>query len=135
MPTCHSYFENQLTSRPHSFALKGCIYCRQAEQFGATSLCQGCERTLGQYAPMLVQVPSDNKIFWDGKPRTHQEPLKYFSPFGIVTDQFTGQWSHATKCPTVRAVYGVIGTQQSWDAYNSYRCVALPITLMALKKN
>ena len=44
--------------------------------------------------------------------------------FDIVTDQFSGQWSHKTECPTVRAVYRVIRTQQCWDAYNSYRYAA-----------
>jgi len=42
-----------------------------------------------------------------------------------VNEQLTGQWSHKTECVTVRAVYRVIGSQQSWDAYNSYRYVAL----------
>jgi len=66
--------QGRLTSRSHSFALNGCIYCRQAEQFGANPLCQDCDRTLCQYAPMLVEVPLDNKLFWDGKSRTYEQP-------------------------------------------------------------
>ena len=68
------HFESQLTLLTHSYALKGCINCRQAEQLDANPLCQACNNTLSQYAPMLVQVPSDNKIFWDSKPcRTHTD--------------------------------------------------------------
>ena len=44
-----------------------------------------------------------------------------------MTDQFTTQWLHPTECPTVRAVYRIVGSQQSWDVYNSYRYVASPI--------
>jgi len=111
----------------NSYALKGCIYCRQAEQPGANPLCQACDYTLSQYAPMLVQVPSDNKIFWDSKSRTNTNSLESISHRLVaVSDQFTVQWLHPTKCPTVHAVYRIIGTQQTWNAYNSYRYVPLP---------
>ena len=48
-----------------------------------------------------------------------------------MTDQFTAQWSHPTGCPTVHAVYRVVGSQQSWSMYNSYRYVTSPITVEA----
>ena len=67
MSTHYYHFESQLTLLIHSYALKGCINCRQAEQSGVNPLCKACDDTLSQYAPVLVQVPSDNKIFWDSK--------------------------------------------------------------------
>lgn len=51
----------------------------------------------------------------------------------IATDQFAEQWSHPTKCPTVHAVYRIIGTQQSWDTYHSYRYVTSPMAAKACK--
>ena len=112
--------------------MNGCINCRQAEQSGVNPLCKACDDTLSQYAPVLVQVPSDNKIFWDSKPRVDTNSLDNILPsFDTVTDQFTAQWLHPTGCPTVHAVYRVIGSQQSWSMYNSYRYVASPIIVKA----
>ena len=48
-----------------------------------------------------------------------------------MTDRFITQWLHPTECPTVDAVYRVIGGRQSRNVYNSYRYVASPITVEA----
>ena len=54
-----------------SYALNGCIYCRKNERSGENPLCQACDNALSWHAPILAQVPSDNKIFQDCTSHTH----------------------------------------------------------------
>jgi hypothetical protein len=49
----------------YSYARKGCISCRQADDNG-TELCKRCKESFRRRAPTIIPVPMDHDAFWHG---------------------------------------------------------------------
>ncbi|KAF8630179.1 hypothetical protein AX15_003058 [Amanita polypyramis BW_CC] len=81
-----------------------CLMCRQAPKMASSHFCsQTCIDDVEIQAPLLLEVPQGH------------------STFKSVADQFKSSWRHATKCPPVKHVYKIIGSQSSLAAYENYR--------------
>ena len=88
-----------------------------------SNFCKPCEVSVMQSAPAIVEIAEEHETFKSG--------AFVFSPVSrmgclipdVVAQQFKNSWRHGVACPTVRAIYKVVSTQQSVDKYNLYRFV------------
>jgi hypothetical protein len=81
-----------------------CLMCRKVPKQGPHNYCgKTCaDNALGQ-APLLLEVP------------------KGHTTFTSVEDQFRVSWRHSTNCPTVKAIYKIVGSRASMMSYDAYR--------------
>jgi hypothetical protein len=47
----------------------------------------------------------------------------------VVANQFRESWRHPTACPTVKAIYLIVSTQQTLKKYEAYRYASQVIIL------
>jgi len=91
-------------SKSHKvLAATGCLHCNKVAKVADSHFCQPCQAIIEANAPMIVEVPEEHETFKS------------------VASQFEKSWRHQTSCPTVRAVYKVISTQQNLDKYEAYK--------------
>ena len=79
-----------------------------------------------QNAPAIIEIVEENETFKSGVFDLAPVARPGHLIFGVVAQQFQSSWRHATTCPTVRAVYQIVSTQQDIDKYNSYRYALRP---------
>ncbi|KAH8112677.1 hypothetical protein DFH11DRAFT_1784149, partial [Phellopilus nigrolimitatus] len=85
-------------------AEEACLQCKKVPKKISHFCSRACAQNAQQNSPGLLEVPEGH------------------TTFKSVSDQFKLSWRHTNKkCPTVRRVYKIIGSQASLDKYEAYR--------------
>ena len=85
--------------------------------------CSSCKVSVTQNAPAIIEIADDNETFKSGASATFTISQPGRLGLEPVVQQFEGSWRSTTTCPQVRAIYKVVSTQTSVNAYNVYRYV------------